>query len=156
MRGFLSPGLRAVGFCANTVCGSGGVRSRWDGGLHGERTRGDGAGTFPLADGPWLRMGGRAEFSREADTKCYPPHVDQKCSVSFGWGWLQVDIEAHEIVVMRQLGREAELPRSLTFEHLHMSAEEKVETEELLAALGYREIGWHPDDAASAMASITR
>ncbi len=69
-----------------------------------------------------------------------PPHR--------GWGWLQVDIEGHEIVVLRQLGGETERPRLLTFEHLHMAAEEKAEAKELLAVLGYREIGWHTDDAA--------
>ena len=69
-----------------------------------------------------------------------PPHV--------AWGWLQVDIEGHELIVLRQLHEQTRLPRVLTFEHLHHSADEKVETRAVLATLGYVEIGWHKDDAA--------
>ncbi len=45
-------------------------------------------------------------------------------------------------------GKGEELPRLLTFEHLHLSTDEKAEARTLLATLGYREIGWHKDDAA--------
>ena len=69
-----------------------------------------------------------------------PPHV--------AWGWLQVDIEGHELIVLRQLSQQSSLPRLLTFEHLHLFPDEKVEALTVLSALGYTEIGWHTDDAA--------
>lgn len=65
-----------------------------------------------------------------------------------GRGWLQVDIEGHELVVLRQLARQAELPRLLTFEHLHISPVETMIALEMLATPGYTQIGWHTDDAA--------
>lgn len=64
------------------------------------------------------------------------------------WGWLQVDIEGHELQVLKQIPALAERPRILSFEHLHMLPCEKEQATELLTDCGYITIGWMTDDAA--------
>jgi hypothetical protein len=63
------------------------------------------------------------------------------------WGWLQVDIEGHELLVLKQVPKLDERPRIISFEHLHMPPADKEEATKLLTDCGYFEMGWMTDDA---------
>lgn len=63
------------------------------------------------------------------------------------WGWLQIDIEGHELRILKQIPELEERPMIISFEHLHMLSAEKEEAARLLTACGYVEAGWMTDDA---------